>query len=236
MISGMLAEHESDRNNMTRGDARSSPGGRRGARAPTGVAPKTGLVVVVAGCTLALAACSSAVPTAAAPHHGLAVNGRSGHPVASTTTTTLGPTQRAVVSAWEDAERTLYGYMQEPPAPARAALVAGDTSATLWPDLGEYFANPALKSESLFLIGMTMQELHGPASYDLGHPVVSAMSASSATVTGCIYDSGTTTPSGAPGPANLDGGAGGGRGQWEMELVGASWKIVRFETTAVPKC
>lgn len=140
------------------------------------------------------------------------------------------------MSAWEDAERTLYGYMQEPPAPARAALVAGDTSATLWPKLGEYFANPALKSESLFLVGMTMQELHGPVSYDLGHPVVSAQSATSATVTGCIYDAGTTTPGGAPGPVNLDGGAGGGRGKWEMQLMGASWKVVRFETTSVPKC
>jgi hypothetical protein len=142
-----------------------------------------------------------------------------------------------VVSAWEDAERTLYGYMQEPPAPARAALVAGDTSATLWPKLGEYFANPALKSESLFLVGMTMQELHGPVSYDLGHPVVSVQSATSATVTGCIYDSGTTTPGGAPGPVNLDGGGPGGyRGSWDLELLSGSWKISSFETRSIPRC
>ncbi|MGC8463894.1 MAG: hypothetical protein ACP5P9_09545 [Acidimicrobiales bacterium] len=138
--------------------------------------------------------------------------------------------------AWEDAERTLYGYMQEPPAPARAALVAGDTSAVVWPRLSEYFAGAALKAESLFLIGMTTQELNGPTSYDLGHPVVTSLSPTSATVTGCIYDSGTTTPSGTPGPANLDGGAGGGNGQWVLDLDTGAWKIVRFETTSVSKC
>lgn len=233
MISGMLAEHESDRNTTTGTGWRPPPGGRQGVRGPTW-ATRVGLVLATVGCALALAACSSATSVVGGAH------GTADRPSvrkSTPTTTTLSPTQRAVVSAWEDAERTLYGYMQEPPAPARAALVAGGTSATLWPDLAEYFANPALKSESLFLVGMTMQELHGPVSYDLGHPVASVQSATSATVTGCIYDSGTTTPSGAPGPANLDGGGPGGyRGSWDLEFSSGSWKISSFETKSTPRC
>ncbi len=233
MISGMLAEHESGLNITTGTGWRPPQGGRHGVRGPTG-ATRVGLVLATVGCALTLAACSSATSAVGAAHPAV-----DRPPVRSSTptTTTLSPTQRAVVSAWEDAERTLYGYMQEPPAPARAALVAGSTSATLWPDLAEYFANPALKSESLFLVGMTMQELHGPVSYSLGDPVVSAVTATTATVTGCIFDSGTTTLSGKPGPANLDGGGPGGyRGSWDLEFSSGSWRIASFETKSTPRC
>jgi len=115
-------------------------------------------------------------------------------------------------------------------------LVGGETSADLWPKLADYFANPALQSEDQFLVGVKMGQLNGPTSYNLGHPTITAVSPTSATVTGCIYDSGTTTDSGQPGPPTLDGGAGGGQGTWKLVLSGGSWRIVNFRTTSVPKC
>ncbi len=237
-MAGMLAEHETSRKMFKTCGSWWPPGERREARCPTSVvegrlARATGLAL----CILLLAACSSPGSETAGLHAGGRQRGSVSRSASATGTTTLSPRQQAVVVAWEDAERTLYGYMQEPPAPARAALVAGDTSAVVWPRLGEYFAGAALRAESLFLIGMTMQELHGPTSYDLGHPVVTVQSATTATVTGCIYDTGTTTPSGAPGPENLDGGGPGGyRGNWELQITSGSWKISAFETKSTSRC
>ena len=105
-------------------------------------------------------------------------------------------TQTAVLNAWESAEQTLYGYLQEPWQQDRADLVGGETSADLWPKLADYFTNPALQSEDEFLVGVKMGQLNGPTTYNLGHPAVSALTATSATVTGCIYDTGTTTAAG----------------------------------------
>lgn len=147
-----------------------------------------------------------------------------------------GPIQAAVLSAWEDAEQTLYAYLQLPWQQQRADLVAGETSADLWPKLADYFVNPALQSESQFLVGVKMGELSGPATYNLGHPTVTALSSTTATITGCIYDTGTTTAGGKPGPATLDGGAGGAAGTWDLQLVLGSWKIATFKTNSVSKC
>jgi hypothetical protein len=143
----------------------------------------------------------------------------------------------AVLNAWESAEQTLYGYLQRPWQRDRANLVAGETSADLWPKLGDYFINPALQSEDLFLVGVKMGQLSGPTTYNLGHPTVSGLTATTAIVKSCIYDTGTTTVAGKPGPATLDGGgAGGYSGTWNLELVGGSWKIPAFKTSSVPKC
>ena len=156
-----------------------------------------------------------------------------------TTTTTGGSTtgdQAAVLNAWESAQQTLYGYLQAPWQQDRANLVAGQTAATLWPDLANYFVDPALKSEQTFLVGVKMGQLNGPTSFDLGTPKVSALTPTTATVTGCIYDTGTTTAAGKPGPATLDGGAGSGQGSWMLQLIGGSWKIASFKTSSVAKC
>ena len=120
--------------------------------------------------------------------------------------------QAAVLSAWESAQQTLYGYLQAPWQQDRANLVAGQTAATLWPNLANYFVDPALKSEQTFLVGVKMGQLNGPTSFDLGTPKVSALTPTTATVAGCIYDTGTTTAAGKPGPATLGGGAGGCQG------------------------
>lgn len=142
-----------------------------------------------------------------------------------------------MLNAWGSAEQTLYGYLQAPWQQDRADLVAGETSATLWPKLADYFVDPALQSESTFLVGVKMGQLNGPTTYDLGHPTVSALTTTSATVAGCIYDTGTTTSSGQPGPSTLDGGgAGGYSGTWDLQLVGGSWKITNFNTSSVSKC
>ena len=119
-----------------------------------------------------------------------------------------GGPQTAVLNAWESAQQTLYGYIQSPWQQDRANLVAGQTAATLWPNLANYFVDPALKSEQTFLVGVKMGQLNGPASFDLGTPKVSALTSTTATVAGCIHDTGTTTASGAPGPSTLGGGAG----------------------------
>lgn len=157
-----------------------------------------------------------------------------------TSTTTSAPVntaQTAVLDAWESAEQTLYGYLQGPWQQDRADLVAGETSADLWPKLADYFAGVALQSEDEFLIGVKQGQLNGPTTYNLGHPTVSSLSATTAVVMGCIYDSGTTTAVGKPGPADLDGGgAGGYSGNWNLQLVSGSWKVTTFKTSSVSKC
>ena len=157
----------------------------------------------------------------------------------STTTTTsiaASATQTAVLNAWESAEQTLYGYLQGSWQQDRADLVGGETSANLWPKLADYFANPALQSEDEFLVGVKMGQLNGPTTYNLGHPTVTVVTPTSATVTACIYDTGTTTASGQSGPPTLGGGAGYASGTWQLQLINGSWRITNFHTTTVAKC
>jgi hypothetical protein len=155
----------------------------------------------------------------------------------STITGASGDTsETAVLNVWESAQQTLYGYLQTPWQQDRANLVAGETAATLWPNLANYFANPALQSEQTFLVGVKMGQLNGPSSFDLGTPKVSALTPSTATVAGCIHDTGTTTTSGAPGPPTLGGGAGYASGTWDLQLTDGTWKVTTFKTTTVPKC
>ncbi len=185
-----------------------------------------GIAAVAAAATMA--GCSSGSPT----HPGTSSS-------ASTTTTSSGSVnaaQAAVLNAWESAEQTLYGYLQKPWQQDRAGLVAGETSADLWPKLSDYFTNPALQSEDEFLVGVKMGQLNGPTTYNLGHPAVSSLTATTAVVTGCTYDTGTTTAAGQPGPATLDGEAGGGSGSWNLQLLDGSWKITTFKTTSVSQC
>jgi hypothetical protein len=145
-------------------------------------------------------------------------------------------TQAAILNAWESAQQTLYGYMDQPWPQDRADLVAGENTADLWPELADYFSNPALQSEGVFLIGVKTSELNGPSNYNLIHPVVTSVTATTAMVTGCIYDTGTTTVTGAPGPATLDGGVGSSSGWWDLELLNGSWRITTFEETSVSRC
>jgi hypothetical protein len=145
-------------------------------------------------------------------------------------------TQQKILSAWLAADETFYTYMQEPPAPLRADLVAGQTTADLFPELAEYFVNPALQSEGMFLLKLKMQLLNGPTSYNLGHPTVTALTATTATVAYCTSDNVTTTATGQPGPLTLDGGAGGARGTSDLELVSGSWLIASGQSTGVTKC
>jgi hypothetical protein len=188
------------------------------------------ILVVFAAVALAagLASCSSG-PSA---HSGTSTS-----PSTTATSGSVSAAQAAVLSAWESAEQTLYSYLQQPWQQDRANLVAGETSADLWPKLADYFTSPALQSEDEFLVGVKMAQLNGPTTYNLGHPAVSSLTATTATVTGCIYDTGTTTSAGRPGPTNLDGGgAGGYSGSWNLQLADGSWKITAFKTSSVSKC
>ena len=148
-------------------------------------------------------------------------------------------TQQAALNAWVAAEQQFYTYMDEPPAPLRADLVAGQTTADLFPKLADYYVNPALQSEGIFLIKLKTQLLNGPTSYNLGNPTVTALTATTATVAFCTSDTGTTTASGQPGPLPLDGndpGTGGVRGTSDLVLVAGSWKIASGQSTGVKKC
>jgi hypothetical protein len=141
-----------------------------------------------------------------------------------------------VLNAWLAADQTLYAYMDEPPASLRADLVAGQTTADLFPKLADYYVNPALQSEGIFLIKLKTQLLNGPTTFNLGSPTVTALTATTATVAFCTSDTGTTTATGKPGPLTLDGGAGGARGTSNLELVAGSWKVASGQTTGVAKC
>jgi hypothetical protein len=164
-----------------------------------------------------------------------------------TTSTTANPnlpastasTQQKVLTAWLAADEAFYAYMQEPPAPLRADLVAGQTTTDLFPRLTDYFVGPALQSEGIFLVKLKMQLLNGPTSYNLGHPTVTALTATTATVAFCTSDTGTTTAAGKAGPLTLDGNdpsIGGVRGTSDVVLVGGSWKIASGQSTGVAKC
>lgn len=148
-------------------------------------------------------------------------------------------TQQKVLNAWLAAEEQIYAYADEPPAPLRADLVAGQTTTDLFPKLDDYYVNPALQSEGIFLLKLKMQLLNGPLSYDLGHPAVTALTATTATVAFCTSDTGTTTAAGKAGPLTLDGNdpsIGGVRGTSDVVLVGGSWKIASGQSTGVAKC
>jgi hypothetical protein len=197
---------------------------------------KAGAAAVLVVAALTMAACSSGTDTnlQTAP----------AKPKSMTTSSTANPnlpagtasTQQKVLNAWLAAEEQLYAYMDEPPAPLRADLVAGQTTADLFPKLADYYVNQALQSEGIFLIKLKTQLLNGPTTYNLGNPAVTALTPTTATVANCISDTGTTTASGQPGPRTLAGGSGGYSGTWRLELINASWKIATFETTGVAKC
>ena len=188
---------------------------------------------------LAMAACSSGsasnLQTAPAKPKQLATSSTANPNLPAGTAST----QETVLKAWLAAEQQLYAYMDEPPAPLRADLVAGETTADLFPKLADYYVNPALQSEGIFLIKLKTQLLNGPTSYNLGSPSVTALTATTATVAFCTSDTGTTTAAGTPGPLTSrrnDPAVGGVRGTSDLVLVGGSWKIASGQSTGVAKC
>jgi hypothetical protein len=147
--------------------------------------------------------------------------------------------QQTVLNTWLAAEQQFYAYMDEPPAQLRADLVAGQTTTDLFPKLADFYVDPALQSEGIFLIKLKTQLLNGPTSYNLGNPTVTELTKTSATVAFCTSDTGTTTATGQPGPLTLDGndpGTGGVRGTSDLVLVAGSWKIASGQSTGVKKC
>jgi hypothetical protein len=190
----------------------------------------------VAMAAVALAGCGSAaaVRTASSPPRTSAP--KEAGATSSSAMGSGGSVAIAVLSSWKSAQQTLYGYLQAPWQQDRANLVAGESAATLWPNLANYFADSALTSEQTFLVGVKMGQLNGPTSFDLGAPKVSALTQMTATVVDCLYDTGTTTVTGQSGPTSLGGGAGSYSGTWNVQLIGGSWEIASYQTVTVPKC
>lgn len=199
---------------------------------------RSAIVLATGALAVLVAGCSSGPTTHADTSTSVT---RSSVSTSATTATTgstspANATETAILNAWQSALQALYAYLQRPWQQDRADLVGGETSADLWPNLANYFTNPALQSEEEFLVGVKMGQLNGPTTYNFGHPSVTVTSPTSATVTGCIYDSGTTSNSGKPGPATLGGGAGYSKGTWQLQLIDGSWKIASFQTSTVAKC
>ena len=197
------------------------------------------LSVVLSIAALVMAACSSGtgsnLQTAPAKPKQLAASSTANPNLPTDTVSTQGK----VLTAWLAAEAQLYAYADEPPAPLRADLVAGETTADLFPKLADFYVNPALQSEGIFLIKLKTQLLNGPTSYNLGSPSISALTSTTAIVAFCTSDTGTTTAGGKPGPLNLDGNdptIGGVRGTSDLVLVGGLWKIESGQSTGVAKC
>lgn len=197
--------------------------------------PATVLVVVV----LTMAACSSGpdpnLQTAPPKPKPLTASSPANPNLPAGTAST----QQAVLNSWLVAEQQFYAYMDEPPAPLRADLVAGQTTTDLFPKLTNYYVNPALQSENLFLVKLKMQLLNGPTSYNVANPTVTALTPTTATVAFCTSDTGTTTASGQPAPLTLDGydpALPAARGTSDLVLVSGSWKIASGQSTSVAKC
>jgi len=144
--------------------------------------------------------------------------------------------QETVLSTWVAAEQQVYAYMDEPPAPLRADLIAGESGGELFPKLSEYYTGAALSSGIENLMNMKLSLLNGPTTYNLGHPVVLSLKATTAQVASCISDSGTTTSSGQPGPLTLDGGPGGAKGVSDLIYMDGSWLIEGGHSSGVTKC
>lgn len=199
---------------------------------------RSAFALSAAALAVLVASCSSSPTTHADTSTSVTRSTASTSVTTATTATTspANPTETAILNAWQSALQALYTYLQRPWQQDRADLVGGETSTDLWPNLADYFTNPALQSEDEFLVGVKMGQLNGPTTYNLGHPSVTLASPTSATVTSCIYDTGTTSSSGKPGPATLGGGAGSSRGTWQLQLIDGSWKISSFHTSSVAKC
>lgn len=189
--------------------------------------------MIVAVGALTLGACSNAPPAPAkaspANHVTGSTSGRA-HTAANT------DTPAAVIQAWRAAEQTVYRYDREPWPKIRAKLIAGTPPLQLFPDLARYFTGPALSAVVQSVVGIKMDELTGAKVDRLGDPTVTSLHHARAIVSGCVYDSGTTTADGQPGPATLDGGAGYGEGTWAMSLTAGNWKIASGEAKSVDKC
>lgn len=210
--------------------------------------------VILAACGTFLAGCAtgrthhanthrpSVAHTQTSPHH------IETHPATAVHPTTAPPgvntsyppstyaEQEAVLSTWIAAEQQVYAYMDEPPAPLRADLIAGESGGELFPKLSQYYTGAALSSELNGLMNLKLSLLNGPTSFDLGTPRIAAITPSTAVVAFCGTDSGTTTISGKSGPLTLDGGPGGARGTSNFQEVSGSWLIYNFHTVGVTRC
>jgi hypothetical protein len=148
----------------------------------------------------------------------------------------LAAEKRQILQAWRTAEQTVYRYDREAWPAIRQRLVAGTPIAEVFPDLPRYFTGPALVAVETSVADIKLDRLNGAKVDRLGNPMVVSLHGSTAVVESCGYDSGTTTSTGQPGPAVLDGGAGYGRGKWLLDRTEGGWKIAGFSTQEVSTC
>lgn len=189
--------------------------------------------MIVAVGALTLGACSNPPP---APAKARPANHVTGSASGLNRAVAKTDTPAAVIQAWRAAEQTVYRYDREPWPKIRAKLIAGTPPLQLFPDLARYFTGPALSAVVQSVVGIKMDELTGAKVDRLGDPTVTSLHRTSATVSSCIFDSGTTTASGTPGPTTLDGGSGYGQGHWLMAQVNNEWRIQAGQANQVASC
>ena len=177
---------------------------------------RSAFALSVPALAILVASCSSGPTTHADTSTSVA---RSTASTTSTTATTAtsnpaSETQTAVLNAWESAEQTLYGYLQEPWQQDRADLVGGGNQR-----------RPLAEARRLLHRSSTPVRGRVPSRREDGsaerpddlQPRPSGRLRShchSATVTGCIYDTGTTTGRAA---RASDSRRRGRRGAWHLE-------------------
>ena len=191
---------------------------------------------VVGMAALGLAACGSGASSPSANSHPPSTTSIP----AGTTSTTTGASgdtpQTAVLNAWESAQQTLYGYLQAPWQQDRANLVAGETAATLWPNLANYFVDPALQSEQTFLVGREDGPAQWPDHIRSGYSEGLCPHLVNGDSHGLHLRLGHHDCRRQARTSSHGGGAGGYSGTWNLQLISGSWKIVSFKTVSVSKC
>ncbi|MGO9198171.1 MAG: hypothetical protein ACLQK4_13715 [Acidimicrobiales bacterium] len=127
-----------------------------------------------------------------------------------------------VEAAWVGSERAFYA--------------AGRLGRPDYAPLTESFApgSPALAQTTDWLMALSDAGVIAPTSYRVGNARVTTMTATTAVLTGCTYDTGSIyRSSGAPAPAGLGGGAGLTASIVTLHRVAGRW-LVWSDQTSTP--
>ena len=118
----------------------------------------------------------------------------------------------------------------------RAFYAAGRLGRPDYAPLTESFApgSPALAQTTDWLMALSDAGVIAPTSYRVGNARVTTMTATTAVLTGCTYDTGSIyRSSGAPAPAGLGGGAGLTASIVTLHRVAGRW-LVWSDQTSTP--
>ncbi|MGO9557978.1 MAG: hypothetical protein ACLPQS_09800 [Acidimicrobiales bacterium] len=199
-----------------------------------GVLLRTAALAALTGLlSCALASCANS-PRVGGPHRTSPPAGRTSSPSSTTAGVASSPTTLAPISsrtgssgtaaeaAWVQSERAFYeaGRLGEPEYPPLLASFA--------------HGSPALGRTVAWLIALRDAGVIAPATYRVGNARVTRVTAKTAWLSGCTYDTGSVYRStGAEAPVNLGGGASFTASVAVLRLVGGRW-LVWSDQTSTP--